>query len=929
MPETVKIEELAKFLFEEAGDALFLFDPASGELVDANPMAERLSGFSRQELLALRTSQLWRAEQDGSLSQMQNAYQRTGIFHGKDGFLLRTKQEGVWIPVNLTITRLHVKPRTLSLITARDVRAQREAYGKLKKVEAELRRVLSSVADCLWSAKITPDGQWIYRYISPVIEKITGVPSSQFIRDRGNWGAILHPEDRERWKENSAKLQAGQHIEAEYRVQRPDGSLCWVRETVLVSKAAEGQSLLVDGVISDVTYRKHAEAELQRAKEAAEAANHAKSDFLANMSHEIRTPMNGVIGMAELLLGTPLTEEQREYAQMILASGESLLTLLNDILDFSKIEARKLELETVDFSLRETLADALSTLAVRAHKKGLELASHVRGDVPDRVAGDPGRLRQIVINLVGNAIKFTSQGEVVVRCQRAGPNELPLAAGEIGLHFCVEDTGIGIPAEKLQLIFDPFAQVDSSTTRQYGGTGLGLAIVAELVRMFGGNVWAESVLGQGSTFHFTLRLHAPREAGQDLETTPAVENLPVLVVDDSPSSRVLLQELLQKWRMQPTVVPDAATATQVAAEARQAGRPYGLLLVDSILKEGDGFEVAERLQAASPEKTPTIMLLTATQLNQDAARCRERQAGYVTKPLRESSLLDSILNTVKPVLAPRAAEARGTGSRLRPLRILLAEDNSVNQMLAIRMLEKEGHQVTLAQNGKEAVELSARESFDAVLMDVQMPVMDGFEATAAIRDREKGTGRRLPIIALTAHALKGYREQCLAAGMDDYLSKPIRSKELFAVLETFFAGDPAINAEAGAATAGVPAARVSGTGATEEPPYDRVSALQRVDNDLAILKDLADAYFQDAPRLLTDLEAAVAAGDAKNVKFHAHTLKGLVAIFSALPAQRLAQRLEQLGAEGHLTEAPALVAQLRQELERLGPALQALAAEPT
>ena len=920
---STKAEDLAQVLFSEAGDALFLFDPASGQLIDVNPMAQRLSGFSREELLQMRTSQLWRAESDASISQMENAYQRTGIFHGRDGFLLRTKQDGIWIPVNLTITRLHVKPRTLSLITARDMRAQREAYTKLKKVEAELRRVLSSVTDCLWSAKVDPQGHWVYRYISPVIEKIAGQSSSHFIRSPENWGNILHPEDRPRWQEAIQRLRSGQIVQQEYRVVRPDGQTCWVRESVQASKGSDSVSLLLDGVISDITYRKEAEAELHRAKEAAEAANHAKSDFLANMSHEIRTPMNGIIGMSELLLATQLTHEQQEYSQMIHASAESLLTLLNDILDFSTIEARKMDLEAIAFNLRECLADGLASLALRADKKGIELTCHVDADLPEHLIGDPSRLRQIIINLVGNSIKFTNAGEITVGARLASAADaMQLGPDEVGLHVTVRDTGIGIPADKLDLIFAPFAQVDSSTTRKYGGTGLGLAIVVQLVELFGGRIWVESVLGEGSTFHFTIKVR--KQAQPQFTLPPRAAGLAgrsVLILGDNASCPAHLADGLRAWGLRPVAV-----ATAEEAKALCGGQEFGLLMIESELPDPGGFALLEMLRAPAGRATPALMLLTPTGLSRDAARCRDAGELYVSKPIRESNLLETLLSTLLPESHIKQDVVPVEVERpLRPLSILLAEDNQVNQVLAVRMLEKRGHRVTLANNGQEAVEAAAKGGFDVILMDVQMPLMDGFEATAAIRSAEVATGRRVPIIALTAHAMMGYREQCIAGGMDDYVSKPIRHQELFHIIERLVPPvEPASSGAVGAA--GKPTPSPEGT-AAEPPPFDAATALGRVDNDRDILRDLIDAYQQDAPKLIQELGQALAAQDAGQVKYHAHTLKGLVAIFAADRAQHLSAQLEQMGKVADLAGSSPIFTDLEREIARLTPALIAFAAE--
>jgi PAS domain S-box-containing protein len=1421
-------KDLAQALFEEAGDALFLFDPETDQLQDVNPMAERLSGYTRAELLGFPTTYLFRfgggvreggaasgLTERGGRQLLLHAANKTTFFHAQDGYVLRTIQDGVWIPVNLTITRLHIQPRTLALITARDMREQYAAHLRIQEAEAELRRVLSSASDCLWSAKwASADGRWTFDYISPVVEALTGRKPEWFQRELSRWLEIIHPEDRPTWQQALRRLWNGQPSQTEYRVVWPaspapsptpganprNGSpvagterlgqgaaerptIRWLRESVRVTRKPDGSGLQLNGVLSDITESKEASARLeqerqlsrslidnlpesvyvkdthgryvlnnpahrrllqaegeeavlgktifdffppevatrfhqedinamrqgvllqnleevltdaqgrrrihqstkvplrdargkvtglvcigrdvtearlaqealkqseerlrravldapfpvmihadsgavqvlsrtwatetgytaadiptlgdwiarafpervadataelcraftagervrhgawrmlaaggservwelssaplgqttqgrlvitmanditdrknaeealarernllrtlmdnlpahifvkdrasrfvianastlrslgaasvdqvvgqtdfdfllheraqefydceqtviqtgqplinheellidhagqmrwlsttklplweqgaivgivgishditerktmedewQRARDNALAASLAKSEFLARMSHEIRTPMNGIIGMTEVALDTELTHEQRECLQMVLASTDSLMTVINDILDFSKIEAGKMHLESAPFPLRDSLSDAIRTLGVQAQQKGLELACCVTADVPDLLVGDLGRLRQVIVNLVGNAIKFTDQGEVVVSVRRGtmddtdgtdqseqaarspGPasSSVPAVSNVVELLFEVRDTGIGIPAEKHRSIFEPFEQVDGSTTRRYGGTGLGLAISSQLVSLMGGVLAVQSTVGQGSRFHFTARFgfitasraeNLATEPRNWYEEVPDVHGLRVLAVDDNATHREILAEMFLGWRMRPRVEATAAAALEELRRARAAGEPYPLVVIDAFMPPPDGFQLAEWLEREPGLAGASIMMLTPSSITggrtSGAERCRELgvQASLL-KPIKQSELLETVLELMaalgkgsgvrgqeSEVRSQRSeAQSAGHGSLLtqsssrgspgaHSLRVLLAEDSPVNQRVAVSLLEKQGHRVTVVPNGRLAVDALDRSTFDLVLMDVQMPELDGYEATALIRAREKEIGRHTPIIALTAHAMKGDRERCLQAGMDGYASKPILARDLFGAIaavmgsEEVASGEWRVASEEGKSREKVdqggsgptpptplPLATPHSPLATEKGAFDRAVALERVGHDQELLRELIEMFLAEVPGWLRELRQAIDARDAPRIKRLAHTIKGAVSTFAADTAAEAALRLEMIGRDGDLTEVERAWSHFQAVLDRLQQALTA------
>ena len=695
----------------------------------------------------------------------------------------------------------------------------------------------------------------------------------------------------------------------------PDGTTSWAITTKIPLRDNDGNITGTFGISSDITQRKLAEIALEEAKMAAEEASCAKSDFLANMSHEIRTPMNGIIGMTELMLNTKLNDEQREYAKLTKHSAESLLDLINDILDFSKIEAGKFELDHHEFSLRDSLGDTLQTLAASAADKSIELAYYIPAEVPDRMIGDLGRLRQIIVNLVGNAIKFTDEGEVLVSLSLEKRSNK-----KARIKFAVKDSGIGISKEKQTVIFEAFSQADTSTARRFGGTGLGLTISSQLVELMHGEMGLDSTVGEGSTFHFTAQFGIASKADSHLKAAPeTLSNLPVLVVDDNGTNRRILHEMLSSWEFAPSTCSGAEEAMQSLEQAAEAGKPFRLIVLDLMMPHVDGLELAERIRANEKAGTPEIIVLSSAGRPPRGDRIKALSISrYLTKPVKQSDLLDAITESMGVATRDDSTtEEFGDidSKRIPVMKILLAEDGRVNQVVAVNLLERRGHSVAVANNGALAVEAVAKKRYDAVLMDVQMPEMNGYEATQAIRKKEEETGDHIPIIAMTANAMKGDREKCLESGMDDYIAKPVRPEELFRVLESYASKDSKMIDKGGDISV---AADVSKKATFQAEKFR--ATIQ--DKDLMI--ELIHIFKEDTPGMLDKISESLEAEDLENLDRASHALKGQLGNYEAPVAYEAASALNQAAREGNVSEARRLHTSLMSKLKTLEKGLDAL-----
>ncbi len=873
-----------------------------------NPAFERIFLYRQQDILGRGLGELLATQE----YRMEVNSNQLRLAHGKTTHTMtrRKRSDGSLVDVEAFSVPLGGEGTyTGAVLLYQDITERKQAETAL----AERKNFLNSLIENLPLGVIATGVDDTIQMCNPAFEKLFGY-HQQDIVGRPILDLMSSPEIRTQMQSTKATLMQKKTVHFVTQRKRSDGSPLNVE--ILAVPIITGETSSGNLVIyQDITERKQAEEALLRAKEAAEAGSRAKSEFLANMSHEIRTPMNGILGMTELVLDTELDAEQRNYLNLAKVSADSLLSLINDVLDYSKIEAGKLEIDSIDFNLGDSLGDTMKTLSLRAHQKGLELAFEIEPDVPDAVVGDPGRLRQIIINLVGNGIKFTELGEVVVYVKTKSRT-----LDQIELHFTVADTGIGIPLEKQASIFEAFIQADGSMTRKYGGTGLGLSISSRLVDLMGGRIWVESEPGKGSRFQFTVRFGLQKAPARTIvpRDPEALRDMRVLVVDDNATNRHILIKMLENWRMQPTAVESGARAIVALGEAKGLGRVFPLILLDAQMPEMDGFALAESIRRNPDWRGATVMMLSSAGQRGDAMRCRELGvAAYLTKPVRQSELMDAIMTALGTRPASDSPGTLVTRHSLREnrghLRVLLAEDNAVNQLFALRILEKHGHIVTVAANGRKALEALQKETYDVVLMDVQMPEMDGWEATRSIRQSEKAKGGHIPIVAMTAHAMKGDEERCLTAGMDSYLTKPIQTGELLAILDE-------IRERKESADRAV----VSPSKKSSADAIDVAAALERLDGDRSLFEELTHVFREDCPKILEGMRNAIALRDAKSLERYAHTLKGSSASLGACAVSHAAGEIERLAQSDDVDTTTDQFRILQEEIERVFSELEVL-----
>jgi two-component system sensor histidine kinase/response regulator len=934
--ERKRLEEslrLTQLSVDTAADLIHWVD-AEGRILYVSDSTCRRHGYTREELLGMTIFELNPLE----TPKIHEERWRNGTTHPSFTFeSVHKTKDGELFPIEVTVNYVESDGREYNFVFGRDITERKEAENALRLTQFSVDRAADSV---FWT-----DSEGRITFVSESMCHSHGYTRDELLAmTLFDLDPSLTPERwSEKWK--GLKERCTVKFETLHRTKQGKTFPVEVSGNYVVYGTKEFNCVFA----RDITERKKTEANEHRAREAAEvanrelehaihranqaateahAANEAKSLFLANMSHEIRTPMNGIIGMTELLLDSELDLEQRDYAQTVRASADALLTVIGDILDFSKIEARKLEMETIDFDLRNSLEDLTALLAYRAYEKGIELTTLVEADVPSQLRGDPGRLRQVLTNLVGNAIKFTEKGQVDIRVSFEAEN-----GTDVSVRFTVHDTGIGISNDTLDHLFQPFAQADASTTRKYGGTGLGLSISKGLVEMMGGSIGATSRPGVGSTFWFTAVFAKGASTSRSGEVWPAVDiaGLRILGVDDNETNRKVLSGMLEAWGCRHTEVPGAEAALRALREAVKEGDPFRVAVLDMHMPGMDGEMLGAAIKNDAQLRSTALVMMTSGAIRGDATRLeRIGFSAYLVKPVRQSQLYDCLAavagrkadSGISPDLpAPIITRHTLADRAKQKLQLLLAEDNPTNQKVALKTLEKLGYHADVVVNGLEAIRALQSRAYDLVLMDVQMPEMDGMEATRKIRDPESGViNPRTPIVALTAHAMVGDKQDCLDAGMDDYLTKPIKPAELAEVLARWLpqeASDLAKRNELGQGQAASPSVPITPSSADEEIVFDETVLLGLLDGDREAAGEIIADFLADVPQLIEALKQAVESGDHVGVRRQAHTLKGASANVGAQALRVLSARLEESAAAGSLENAPGLARDLQRSFARL------------